>query len=136
MHSLMQQNGGGQSLESEPFLPLEYQIWKRACEQHQENRKRITELPVKFRHTLEIHAIDRRHQSWRHEYDCGNRKDLDDIVLLDGDDAKHRIEQEGDLSGKISRMVGKRLHVALHAPKVGARILRPAHAVRLIGEIE
>src|SRR5262245_41870901 len=115
---------------SQPILPLEENIGQRRRYQHQHNRKRVAVLPLELGHVLEVHAIDRRNQGRWHEHNRRDRKYLDDVVLLDGDNAQQRIEHEGDLAGEIGGVIGERLNVTLHAPQLRAGLLGPAHAVR------
>src|SRR5262245_9457011 len=103
---------------SEPVLPFEEDIGQRRRDQHQHDGERIAQLPVELRHVLEIHAVDRGDQGRRHQHDGRDREYLDDVVLLDRDDAKQGIEHECDLAGKIAGVVGQRLHVALHAAQL------------------
>ena len=54
----------------------------------------------------EVHAVDGRNQRGRHEGNGRHGKNLDHVVLLDGHDAEHGVEQELDLVGKIGGVVG------------------------------
>src|SRR5262249_6323687 len=72
-----------------PLLPFKEEIGKHRGKQHQHDRERIAVGPFEFRDRLEIHAIDRGDERRRHEHDCGDGKDLDDVVLLQTDDAEH-----------------------------------------------
>ncbi len=122
--------------ELQPFLPFEEVVRQRRHQHHQHDRERVSEHPVKLGHVLEVHAVDRRDQGRRHQGHRRDRENLDDVVLLDGHHAQHGIEQELDLAGEIARVVGQRLHVALHALKERPLVLGPAHSVGLVGEEE
>ena len=91
-------------------------------------------LPFQLRHQLEIHAVDRGNQGRRHQHHRHHRKQLDDVVLLEIDDAEHRIQHEGDLVGEIGGVVGQRHHVALHGFQLLAHVLGPFDALGAGGD--
>ena len=64
-----------------------------------DQRQWITELPLKFRHQLEVHSIDRCNKRRRQEDHGSDREDLDDGVLLDIDEAARGIKQERNVAG-------------------------------------
>src|SRR5204863_7698803 len=84
--------------------------------------------PFKLRHYREIHAVDRCDQGRRHQRHGHHREQLDDVVLLEVDDAEHGVEHEGDLVGEIRGVVGERADVALHGLELLAHVLGPFHA--------
>ncbi len=74
---------------------------------------------------LEVHAVDGADQSRRHHHHRDHRKQLDDVVLLDADEAKHRVEQKCDVVRLIGGVVRQRLHVTLHGLDLRAHLLWP-----------
>src|SRR5687768_15817398 len=54
---------------------------------HQPERERVAVGPGQFREALEVHAVDRRDQGRRQDGGRGHREDLDDLVLVDVDEA-------------------------------------------------
>ena len=56
--------------------------------------ERVAPRPVQLGHEFEVHAVDARDQGWRNADHRHDGQGLEQIVLLDGDEAEHRIEQE------------------------------------------
>src|SRR5690349_8497763 len=91
----------------QPFFPFEDDEWQDGRNHHQRDRKRITVRPFQLGNVLEIHAVDRGDQGRRHHRHGGDGEYLDDVVLVDVDDADYGVLQELDLTVEISRVVGQ-----------------------------
>src|ERR1700712_4932002 len=85
---------------------------------HQHDRKRVAEVPVELWQDLEVHAIDAGDQRRRQEGDRGHREDLDDLVLVDVDEADRGIHQEVDLVEQEGSVAVERLDVAQDLPRL------------------
>src|SRR5215212_4978888 len=67
---------------------------------HEAEPPRIAKEPPQLRHVIEIHAIDRSHKRRWQEHDGSDREWLDNLVLLQVDKSKRRIEQKSDVVGQ------------------------------------
>jgi hypothetical protein len=61
---------------------------------------------------VEVHAVDRGDEGGRQEQHRQHREDLDDVILLDVDEAEGGIEQDVDVVGEEGGAVGERGEVA------------------------
>ena len=101
---------GGQQLQ--PLLPAEKHIRAYRRASHQRDRQGIAPLPIKLRHLLEVHAVDRGNEGRRHEDDREDREELDDLILKEVDAAKRRVQQELHFLRLEARVVFHRLQIA------------------------
>ena len=89
---------------AEPTLPFDIYEWKQGADKSEDNRIDEAVLPGKLRHDGKIHAVECRHQSWRKKHGCNDRKDLNDLILLDIENVCYRALQIPDfvvLKGKV-----------------------------------
>ena len=99
---------------------------------HQQQCKRVAEVPVELGHEVEIHAVDAGDQRRRHEHHRDDREDLDDVVLLDVDQAERGFQQERGLRAEEAGVVRQRGDVA--ADRVKAVALLAGHRRGLLHE--
>ena len=67
---------------------------QRRCH-HQRQRKRVAPGLRELWHVLEVHAVDAGDQRGRQQGHAGHREDLDDLVLVDVDEADGGVHQIG-----------------------------------------
>ena len=60
---------------------------------------------------VEIHALDAGHQHRRDADHRSDGQDLEQVILLGGDEAQIRIQQELDLVGEVDSIFVQRLDV-------------------------
>ena len=57
-----------QKIKLQPLSKAKVRKHRHTDNSHDENHQRITELPIQFRHELEIHAVDSSdHGQWQHD---------------------------------------------------------------------
>src|SRR5690606_31866044 len=83
---------GGRPLQ--PAFAAEIQERQHCREHHHQERQRIAESPVELRHETEVHPVNGCDERRRQQHDRNHREQLDDLVLLDGDEPQRRIEQK------------------------------------------
>src|SRR6187431_1093946 len=91
-------------------------------------------MALESRQETEVHAVDARNQGRRQEHGRRDREDLDDVVLLDVDQAERRLEHEARLVGEERGVVRQRRYVALHAAVARDLFLRQLDRGRLQDE--
>src|SRR3974390_887116 len=94
-----------------PPAPLDPRQRPRPAGDDREPGERITQAPVELRHVLEVHAPDagqdgRRDADHRHD-----RPYLEELVLLDVDEAERGVEQQLDLFRQAAFVVAQRRDV-------------------------
>src|SRR5208337_1897472 len=125
-------------LALKPSPALEEIIGQNCRGDHQPNSPKIAERPLEFRHVFEVHAVDRRDKRRWQEDDGRDGEDLDDLVLLQVDEAERGVEQKIDLAREKRRLVGERNHIPVKHPGAGAGFLDPLLVIsiecRVIGQ--
>src|SRR5262249_38322017 len=81
----------------EPASAFEIKVRQHRGSNHKHESKRVAETPFQLWHEIEIHTVNRGNQRRRQEYDCDDRENLDDVVLLDVNHAEGSVQQEDDL---------------------------------------
>src|SRR5215217_195401 len=66
----------------EPASLPEDDVERDRCQNHEEQRERVTQQPVQLWHVVEVHPVDRPYQRRREEYRCPSRNPLDLFALL------------------------------------------------------
>src|SRR4030095_4531442 len=92
--------GGGDSSRSEPSFPLEKQEGNDRRNQHQAHGCGESPGVMQPGHFREIHAENRADHGRRQQENRDHREDLEDVVLVDIDEAERRIEDERHLGAK------------------------------------
>ena len=85
---------------AQPALPLDIDEWKQRANKGEDNRIDEAVLPGELRHDGKIHAVERRHQSWRKKHGGNDRKDLNDLILLDVENVCYRALQIPDRASR------------------------------------
>src|SRR5207253_718242 len=78
----------------EPAAPLEPDERNDRAERDHDEAEGITPRPVQLRHDLEIHAVNAGNDRRRNAHNRNDSQDLEQIVLRDGDEAEHGVEQK------------------------------------------
>ena len=79
--------GSADAPSLQPAAPPEIQHGQRRAGNHQKNALGVAVFPLQLGHVLEVHAIDAGDQRGRQQGHAGHGKELDDLVLIDVDEA-------------------------------------------------
>ncbi len=112
---------GAQRLRGDSFQPAalaEVPHGPHRARHHQRDAVGVAIAPLQFRHELEVHPVHARDERGRQQRDARHREDLDDLVLVDVDEADRGVHQEVDLVEQERRVVVQRLDVAQDLPRI------------------
>src|SRR3569832_2403744 len=79
---------------SQPAAALEVPVGAETALDHKTDGDRVAKGPVELWHAVKVHAVDARDERGRHEDHGRDGEYLDDLVLLDVDEAVDRVHQK------------------------------------------
>src|SRR4051812_3598132 len=91
-HSIQLSYGRAEVRSLQPAFPLEKDEWTYGRNDHHAHGRPEAPRVVGARNVLEIHAVDRADDGRRQQEHRDDREDLEDVVLVDVDEAERRIE--------------------------------------------
>src|SRR3569833_3877697 len=99
---------------SQPAAALEVPVGAETTQDHEADGDRVAKGPGELWHAVKVHAVEARDERGRHEYHGRDGEDLDDLVLLDVDEAEDRVHQKIHIVEQERGLRQQRIAVAHH----------------------
>src|SRR3569832_1637755 len=124
---------------SQPAAALEVPVGAETALDHKTDGDRVAKGPVELWHAVKVHAVDARDERGRHEDHGRDGEYLDDLVLLDVDEAVDRVHQKIHLVEQERGVRQQGIDVAQHEGQRALRVeqteARLAAQVLVVGDV-